>query len=205
MSRVRILSGALGVAAIASVITGVALAGGPESVRVSVLTENPSTQLSRAVATSPSLVAFGGAPAEARSVKAPVGQTGTWALMPASDGACLVSPVDTIACATAKSVNAGQLLAVRAPNALPEKLSPSQLKDAQAGKPIQAPISMAGSSVTGVAPDEAVAVALLDSAGQTIAKTSVVDNLYGVSNIDMSTVATVRLIQADGTTTDTGL
>ncbi len=204
MTRMRVLFGTCGVAAVVAVIGGVAFAGGPEPVRVSALKEKPSAQLSRAVTTSPSLAAVGGAPANARSVKAPAGQTGTWALMPANDGACLVSPDDTIACATAKSVNAGQLLAIRAPNALPEKLSPSQLKDAQAGKPIQAPISMAGSSVTGVAPDEAVAVALLDSTGQTIAKSSVVDNLYGVSNIDASAVTTVRLIHADGTTTDTG-
>jgi hypothetical protein len=123
--------------------------------------------------------------------------------MPADDGACLVAPSGAITCATAKNVNAGMLLAIRAPNAFPEKLSPSQLKDAQAGKPIQAPpMSLAGSTVTGVAPDGAVAVALLNSAGQTIAKASVVDNLYGVSNVDMSAMATVKLIHADGTSTD---
>lgn len=207
MKRVRILPGALGaaaaVAAAAAVISGVAAADDPEPVRVSALKERPPAQLSPAVARSPSLAEFDAAPGKARSVRAPAGQTGTWALMPADDGACLVAPSDAIVCAPAKNVNAGMLLSFRAPNAFPEQLSPSQLEDAQAGKPIQGwEFSLAGSTVTGVAPDEAVAVALLSSDGQTIAKASVVDNLYGVSNVDMSAVATVRLIHADGTSTD---
>lgn len=206
MKRVRILPGALGaaaaVAAAAAVVSGVAAADDPEPVRVSALKERPPAQLSPAVARSPSLAEFDAAPGKARSVRAPAGQTGTWALMPADDGACLVAPSDAIVCAPAKNVNAGMLLSFRAPNAFPEHLSPSQLEDAQAGKPVQAPISLAGSTVTGVAPDGAVAVALLDSAGRTIAKSSVVDNLYGVSNVDMSAMATVRLIHADGTSTD---
>lgn len=210
MKRSRILSGALAAVAtgVAAAAVGIAAADDPEAVRASALKERPPAQLSPAVAASPSLADFDAAPEKARSVRAPAGQAGAWSLMPASDGVCLVAPSDMITCGTSESVNAGQFLALSAPNALPEQLSPSQMKDAQAGRPIQAgPAagSLAGATVTGVVPDEAIAVALLDSSGQTLAKSSVVDNLYGVSDIDMSAVVTVRLIHADGSSTDTRL
>lgn len=204
--------GALGatsaVATVAVVVSGVAAADKSEAMRVSSLKERPPAQLSTAakrVAASPSLADFDPAPEKARSVRPPREKPGAWALMPAADGACLVAPSDTITCGTTKSINAGRFLAFSAPNALPEKLSASQLKDVQAGKPVRAPGALAGSTVTGIVPDEAVAVALLDRAGETIAKSSVVDNLYRVSDVDMSAVATVRLIHADGSSTDTQL
>jgi len=125
--------------------------------------------------------------------------------MPSSEGACLVKPSDAAACGTTKSINAGTFFAFTAPHAMPEKLSPSQIKDAQAGRPIQHEGSLADATVTGVVPDEAVAVELLDNSGRTLAKSSVVDNLYGVSDVDVSAVATVRLHHADGSSTDTPL
>lgn len=204
MTRIRIVSAALGVVAAGAVAGGFAAAGGPEPVRVSALKDRPLARLSPAVAASPSLADFGAEPEKARSVRAPAGRTGTWTLVPASDGLCLVAP-DISACGTAKSVNAGEFFAFSAPNALPEQLSPSQLKDVRAGKPIQ-PIqgaggSLAGSTVTGVVPDEVVEVALMDSSGQTLAKSSVVDNLYAASDVDVSAVSTVRLSHAEGSST----
>lgn len=204
IGRALALAAALVVPA-GGVATAAGMLSAAEPVRVSALKERPPAQVSERLAASPSLKEFDAAPAKARSARAPAGQAGPWALVPASDGACLIAPSGGVFCAPAKAVNAGRLLAIRASDAMPETLSPSQIRHAQAGKPIEAPFSLAGSTVTGVAPDEAVAVALLNDAGQTLAKSSVVDNLYGVSNIDMSAVATVRLIHADGSGTSTRL
>lgn len=208
----RVAPGALGALAAVAAATavGVAAAAGPESARVSALEERPPADLSpvaERMATSSSILdEVDAAPEKARSVRAPAGRSGRWALMPSGEGVCLVEPSNAIACGTTEAINAGRFFAFSAPNAMPEKLSPSQIKDAQAGSSIQGEnFSLAGATVTGIVPDEAVAVALLDSSGETLAKSSVVDNLYGVSDVDVSAVATVRLVHADGSSTDTPL
>jgi hypothetical protein len=195
------LFGLASVGAVAiAIVGGQAVANAPEEAKVRALKENPRVTLSPAMkrlAESPTLAEEGLRLGEARDAGS-IGGAGRWTLIPSEDGACLAGPESTFSCATAKSVNRGELLAIKAPQAMPERLSPEQLELAQAGKPLAgSPQSLAGASVVGVAPDGVAKVRFRDASKKVQREAEVSGNVYRVDDVDLDST-TIELVSAEG-------
>ena len=203
LTKPKALGGAIALTCvIGGGVAGASLAAGPSVTdNIAVLSSQPSATLNPAaqrLAAGGSFADYQPRLASAKSMGATGG--GGWAIVPATDGACLVGPDGGLTCVPTAAVASGRLMAIRAPQALPDQLSPVQMAAAAAGKPVPpSGGSLAGASIVGVAPDGTSRVELRDASGAVVASSPVSSNGYAMNDVPLDRAVALVVIGADGT------
>ncbi|MEV4418357.1 hypothetical protein AB0L40_00095 [Patulibacter sp. NPDC049589] len=198
MRRPRILLAASGVsvaavAGLVAVLPGPAVGAAPAAPHVAVLSAGPAASLPPAavrVLGGPSLADRGADPQSAKQIASPGSPTDRWFVVPSRDGACLVTPDATVACASTANVDAGTLRVIDVQPPAPGA------GDEPGGSPLDGP-----GVVRGVVPDGVDAVRVVDADGGTVATAPVRSNVYRLEVDDVAAIDATELVHDDGSAT----
>jgi hypothetical protein len=117
--------------------------------------------------------------------------SGTWIVVPGSEGVCLVPGDRSVTCGPLAEFEDGQLAMTTLPSNIGERYIPGKAPTIGAG----------AGKVQGVVPDGITRVVGVAKSGEQIASTSVVNNVYELDVASFRDLGEVRLVRADGSAT----